>query len=133
MTFGQRRAHKIIWLVLAIVIPTIIFFSVKDLNIKSLEKNAVVEKIISNENFTTVFENDFINAAILGSQLEIILKSSLKNASSVVYEMNDQGEKSNAIGQLTSVGVYTFNLNNMSKGIILYDNIKDVEITKFLF
>lgn len=38
MTSGQRKAHKVIWIVLVISIPILMFFSVKNLNFSEVKK-----------------------------------------------------------------------------------------------
>jgi hypothetical protein len=47
--------------------------------------------------------------------------------------MDKKGNKTIIIGQLTTAGIYNFNINNLPKGIIIYDDLKHVEITKFSF
>ena len=133
MTSGQRKVHKIIWLLLAIIIPLIMIFSVKDLTDLSSTNNQKFQKINSKEKSLNGFENELIKATVYEKYLEIILKSTLKSASSVVYEMDVEGEKTNIIGQLTSAGLYKFNINKIPKGIIVYDELKKTSITKFLF
>ena len=134
MTSGLRKAHKYIWLVLVISVPILMFFSVKDLAIFSLEKqtaNIIIDT--SKKNAIASTENAIIKAYLYESQLDIILKTTLKNSSSIVYEMDDSGNKSNSIGQLTTAGNYKFNIKNLPKGIIIYDALKAIEITKLTF
>ena len=133
MTSGQRKAHKYIWLLLAIVIPVVMIFAIKDLNIFSSENNTSSILEGSKKVSLKSFENDIIKAALFESHIEIILKSTLKNTSAVVYEMDKKGNKTIIIGQLTTAGIYNFNINNLPKGIIIYDDLKHVEITKFSF
>jgi len=133
MTSGLRRVHKYIWLLLIIIVPVIMVFSIKNL-----------EFLVSKNNTTSSFnslkkgsinrsENEIIKGTVFENYVEIILKSTLKNSSSVVYEMDEKGHKINVIGQLTTAGIYNFNINNLPKGIIIYDAIKHVEITKISF
>ena len=133
MTSGLRKAHKYIWLLLIVVVPVIMFLSLRDLDIFSSEKHAASQLTGSKEMPLKFFENHIIKASVFESQLEIILKSTLKSSSSVVYEMDEKGNKSRVIGQLTAAGIYNFNINNLPKGIIIYDDLKQVEITKFSF
>ena len=133
MTSGQRKAHKYIWLLLAIIIPVIMIFAIKDLNVFSSENNTSSTLEGSKKVSLKSFENDIIKASLFESHVEIILKSTLKNTSAVVYEMDKKGNKTIIIGQLTTAGIYNFNINNLPKGIIIYDDLKHVEITKFSF
>ena len=133
MTSGQRKAHKYIWLFIAIVIPLIMFFAVKDLDISTSQSSEKSFDLVSKEKVLNVYEDAIIKASVYKNHIEIILKSTLKNASSVVYETNTKGGKSNVIGQLTTAGIYKFNINNLPKGIIVFDDIKKVDITKFSF
>ena len=133
MTSGLRKAHKYIWLLLVIIVPIIIIFSIKDLNIFSSESNDISELKGSKEISLKSVEDDIVKASVYKNHIEIILKTTLKNSSSVVYAMNDKGNRSHIIGQLTTAGVYNFNINNLPKGLIIYDALKNVEITKFSF
>ena len=131
MTSGLRKAHKYIWLLLIIIVPVIMFFSIKDLNLFSSGTHTASQVSGSKKMSLKSYENDIIKVAVFESHIEIILKTTLKNSSSVVYEMDKKGKKSNIIGQLTTAGIYNFNINNLPKGIIIYDAIKQIEITKF--
>jgi len=37
------------------------------------------------------------------------------------------------VSELTTAGIYNFNINYLPNGIIIYDDLKQVEITKFSF
>ena len=133
MTSGLRKAHKYIWLALVVIIPIIIIFSIKDLSVFSSEKDEVSQiEYSENENITS-FENDIIRASFSENKIEIILKTTLKNSSSVVYAVDAEGNKSKIIGQLTTAGIYTFKNNAKPKGIIISDDLKDIQITKLMF
>jgi len=133
MTSGLRKAHKYIWLLLIIVVPVIMYFSVKNLDVFSSVNNASSQLIGSKKVSLKSYENEIVRTSVFESHVEIILKSTLKNSSSIVYEMDKKGNKSNVIGQLTTAGIYNFDINNLPKGIIIYDDLKQVEITKFSF
>jgi len=109
------------------------FFSIKDLDIFSSENNATSQLKGSKKVNLKTFENDIVIASVFENHIEIILKSTLKNSSSIVYEMGEKGNKSDVLGQLTTAGIYNFDINNLPKGIIIYDELKQVEITKFSF
>ena len=131
MTSGLRKAHKYIWLLLAIAIPVIIIFSIKDLDVFASNKTVASTYEVSEAKSLKIFENDIVKTSVFKNHIEIILKTTLKNPSSVVYEMDGNGNKSGVIGQLTTAGVYNFDIKNQPRGIIIYDSLKQQEITKF--
>ncbi len=133
MTSGLRKAHKYTWLLLIIIVPVIMVFSVKDLDVFSSRNTTTSQLKGSKKMSISSFENDIVKTAVFENHIELILKSTLKNSSSIVYEMDEQGKKAGVIGQLTTAGIYNFNINNLPKGIIIYDDLKHVEITKFSF
>ena len=133
MTSGLRKAHKYTWLLLVIIVPIIIIISIKDLGVFSLDKKIEAQLEGSKGISIKSFENDIIKASLYKSRIEIILKTPLKNSSSIVYEVDDQGNKSRIIGQLTTAGIYTFKSNNREMGILVFDDLKHVEITKLIF
>ena len=133
MTYGLRKAHKYIWLILVIIIPVIILFSIKDLGVFSSENDGVSQIEDSNKINIGYVENDLISASFSENKIKIILKTTLKNSSSVVYAIDAKGNKSDIIGHLTTAGVYTFNSISKPKGIIISDDLKNVQITKLMF
>ena len=133
MTYGLRKVHKYIWLILVIIIPIIILFSIKDLGVFSSEKDGVLQIKSSKKIHIGYVENDLISASFSENKIKIILKTTLKNSSSVVYATDAKGNKSRIIGQLTTAGVYTFNSISKPKGIIISDDLKNVQITKLMF
>ena len=133
MTSGLRKAHKYIWLILAIVVPIIMVFAIKDLDFNSSERHKISQLEGSKEKSINSFENDIVKASVYESHIEIILKLTLKNSSSIVYEMDTKGNKSSVLGQLTTAGIYKFDINGLPKGIIISDDLKNVDITKFSF
>ncbi len=133
MTSGLRKTHLLIWLVLAMLLPVLLFFAVKNLAVfqSNSAHNSPVE--ISEGNVLKVQENDMVKASLFKNHIELILKSALQNPSSVVYAMDEKGNKLNVIGQLTAAGIYSFDINKLPKGIIITDTIKNEDITKFTF
>jgi hypothetical protein len=136
MTSGQRKAHRYIWLVLAILIPIIIGVSVKDLSIFSTEEHL---EIVSTNNSKTILktvENELVKVSIVEQDsittVEIILKKPLKHPSSSVFTVKND-KRGYFIGQLNSVGIYNFKVTTIPKGIIVYDDIKETKITKIMF
>lgn len=133
MTSGLRKVHKFIWLLLIIIVPIIMLLSVKDLNVFSSKNNTSSAVEGSKKLNLNSFENDIVKTSVFESHVEIILKSTLKNSSSIVYEIDKKGNKSSVIGQITTAGIYNFKINNRPNGFIIYDDLKQIEITKFSF
>lgn len=137
MTSGLRKAHKYIWLLIIISIPILVVSSIKNLDVFSskFDSTSKIEATISN--VIKVAENDLIKVSLIKknsiNSIEIILKSTLKNPSSLVYELHKDNKKGAFIGQLTTVGIYNFNTKELLNGIVVYDSLKDVIITKILF
>ena len=137
MTSGQRKAHKYIWLLIAIGIPFLVVFSIKDLDVFSSKSLSLSEIEATKNNVIKVAENELIKASLIKmdstNSIEVILKSTLKNPSSLVYELQKNNEKGKLIGQLTTVGIYNFELEESVKGVIIYDTLKESLITKLAF
>tara|TARA_B110000967_G_C18895027_1_gene569989 strand:+ start:1483 stop:1824 length:342 start_codon:yes stop_codon:yes gene_type:complete len=108
-------------------------FSVKDLDILSSKNNQKTKNEVSIEKRLDVVENSIIKATLYKTYVEIVLKSSLKNASSVVYELNSEGEKSTIIGQLSTAGIYRFSIHKLPNKLLIYDDLKQTNITKITF
>ena len=137
MTSGQRKAHKYIWLLIAIGIPALIVFSIKDLDVFSSKSDSISKVEATKSNVIKIAENELIKASLIKmdstNSIEVILKSTLKNPSSLVYELYKNDEKGELIGQLTTVGIYNFELKQSLKGIIIYDALKETLISKLEF
>lgn len=133
MTSGQRKAHKVLWLLLVIIIPTIIVFAVKDLDIFNLVENEFADIESSKKKVLKSSENELIKVSLYENSIEIILKSALKNSSSVVYGLDDNEKKGQLIGQISNVGIYSFKTSKQLKGIVVFDVLKETEITKLIF
>lgn len=133
MTSGQRKAHKVLWLLLVIIIPTIIVFAVKDLDIFNPVENEFADIESSKKKVLKSSENELIKVSLYENSIEIILKSALKNSSSVVYGLDDNEKKGQLIGQISNVGIYSFKTSKQLKGIVVFDVLKETEITKLIF
>ncbi len=130
MTSGLRKAHKYIWLLLIVIVPAIMFFSIKDIAILESSNKKEKDYSFTESSLKKDFENHLIKVAFYENNIEIILKTTLKNSSSIVYAVDAKGNKQYIIGQLTSAGIYNFKSNNIPKNIVIFDGIKDVLITK---
>ena len=133
MTSGQRKAHKYIWMLLGIVIPVIILFSIKDLTVFSFKKDTSSKFELLMTDALKVAENDIIKVALFSDSITVILKRTLKNPSSILYSIDLEGNKEKVIGQLSTLGIYNFKITELPKGILLYDTLKEKIITKIIF
>ena len=129
MTSGLRKAHRYSWLILGVVVPVMIVFAIKDLNLDATNPGKSVNTEFTKKNFKSAFENELIKVAFTSNSIELILKKTLKNASSVVYAVDKNGVKT-VIGQLTTAGKYQFSVNQTPKNILIQDKIKGVLITQ---
>ena len=126
MTSGLRKVHKITWLLIAVVGTVFLFFTISELDFSS-EKTAETE--LTKTSSSQSAENDWIRIALKGNQVELILKKSLKSSSSVVYGITENGQEGNGLGQVSTVGIYQFDITEPIEGIVIVDKIKDVELT----
>lgn len=132
MTLGLRKAHQYIWLILVIAIPVMIVFAIKDLNFPDTNSGQPSTTEFTKKSSKVDFENEIINVGFYPNSIELILKKTLKNASCTVYAVDDNDIKT-IIGQLTTSGKYQFHVKDTPKNIIIYDEIKDMLITKTNF
>ena len=135
MTSGQQSAHKFIWIAMVIVLPLLIFSSIRHLNFDVQTTTMSEESEMGNN--TLVVEQDWIRTAVVNNNdettLQIRLKTPLKHPSALVYTLNKWGQKDQLLGQLQGIGDYEFRLDTPFEGILLYDAIKEEEIEKLEF
>lgn len=132
MTSGQRKVHKFAWISIGIVIPVLIFFSIRNLDFQEPQHSSAVIETTSEAAIKSV-ENEFLKLNLYSNSIEVIVKTSLKTPSAVVYTINENEIKERTLGQVSTVGIYRFNTNERAKGIIIFDGIKKTEITKLSF
>ena len=135
MTNGQRRIHKYIWLIMALILPVLVFMSVRHLNLESRTAQQSSDAELTPN--ALIVEQDWIKTAIVdtedGNTLHLRLKKPLKHPSALVYTLNDNGQKGELLGQLQGIGDYEFTMKSSFEGILIYDAIKGVEIEKLEF
>lgn len=131
MTADHRKVHKIIWSVLAFIVPLLIIFSVlgirkpvltdADLFIKSpLQKKHLV---LENEIVTIFLEKqNTVNT------LQIFIKRSLQSPASSVYATSSKNSRDTYLGVVDKKGAYTFNIERSAKGIKIYDELKNEDL-----
>jgi hypothetical protein len=131
MTSGLRKAHKIVWLLLAVGGVVFFSFTLSELPFASQKEAQVDVSGISISSYRV--ENEWVKLTLEANQIQVILKKSLKASSSVVYTLDENGERAKAVGQVSAVGIYRFEVKEPIKGILIVDEIKDVELTKLNF
>ncbi len=137
MNYKLRKAHKYIWLFIIIVLPPLIMFSIKDLDLSSSKNTSIKNEKSSTNKLIKVSENELVKVSWLQKEdmksVEVILKTPLKSASSLVYTLTKNGEKGILIGSVSTVGIYQFDFQKPFDGIVIYDTLKETTITQLLF
>lgn len=118
MISGQRKAHKFIWVLLAVGLPILLFFIIRNLDFSSTQ---------------TYSQKNQIDAKMKEGKVEIELNTPFASPSAVVYELNQGGKKGHVLGQLEGMGTYTFQASENSMGILVLDEIKNEELLKMEF
>ena len=118
MTLYLRKWHKISWILIAILGTIFFGFTLNTLNF---------------QHHKTLVEAEALDVRVEDNQLNITLNQPLEAASSMVYLINKKGEKVSPLGQISSTGNYTFNVDSHMQGILIYDEIKKTEIFKLIF
>lgn len=108
MDFKQRKTHKFIWLILALGLPFFLFFSVKSLDFSTTEKKEKTGAFSNSSTTLKTTENEWVKASENSGGLEMLLKKPIKSASSIVYELTEDGEKGKTLGQVSTPGIYSF-------------------------
>ncbi len=136
MIASQRRAHKLIWLVIAVLVPIFLFFTIKNLTF-SPPTNAQEANIgFAYSDFYKKVENEFVSMVFYGDErnhLELYVKKPLKSASSIVYALDKSGNKAHVLGKISGTGKYRFDAKIGISGILIHDVLKNREILKLHF
>lgn len=130
MNAKQRKVHFYTWVFLILAVPVLIFFAVKDLSFNSSNEQYLNNSITKGEFAVKSIENDLIKVSIHKNKLTVELKTTVKSASTLLYTIDAEENKDRLLGQITTSGSYTFPIETLPKGIMLYDTLKDELITK---
>lgn len=127
MTSGLRKTHKIIWILLLIIIPVLIMFSIHSIKEPLLtDGDVLISEEVSGQR--TILENDSFYISIKeqnsSNALQVILKKPLKTASSIVYGVTSSNGDGKYLGTLSKKGIYKFEVDKSIKSILIYDDIK---------
>lgn len=130
MTSNLRKAHKLIWILLFLTIPVVMVFAVLEIKKPTINDGDLVlsetssgRMVLDNENFSLSVQKDEE-----ANNLQLILKRPLKNPSAVIYGVTSEEKKEYFIGVIDKKGFYNFQLKDSSKGIRIYDAIKEEDI-----
>ncbi|MEP0263037.1 hypothetical protein [Dokdonia sp.] len=131
MTSGLRKAHKIIWIVLGLLGAVLIVLSINSVKQPFLtDSDASIATIT--EGVHTIEDNTQFYMSIEeqanSNKLQIVLKTPLKSASTVVYTLTPDHKKGAFLGTIDKKGLYAFDIDKSIKKIQLYDGIKNNEI-----
>lgn len=131
MTSRQRKAHKIIWILLLCIIPVFIFFAIKDLNFIASEAHTSPASVNVQNTIVKTSENEILKASLIKKDstytLEVILKKPIKQPSLVLENLKTKGE-SILIGQISSVGIYKFEVDELIDTVVLRVPLKKGDI-----
>ena len=119
MMASQRKAHRFIWLGMALVIPVLLYFAVRNLTFIHPTADAPPSEIL--------------NAKLGAGEITITLNRSFKSASAVVYGFNKEGRLGSPLGQLLEAGTYSFKTSDGMIGFVVVDMIKEQELYKVKF
>lgn len=131
MTSNLRKAHKLIWLLLVIIVPIALIFSVLGITASTLT-DADLSKQINSVQQESILDNDYmfigLNKQEIPYSLQIILKKSLSSPAPVAYAILSGSNEASFLSALNKNGIYTFPINKSVKSIRIYDELKKVEL-----
>ncbi len=131
MNTRQRKKHKIIWLLLLVIVPILLVFTIVNLkeplftqnNALGVVKAEAKQIMLENETFTVLLDPKNTDG-----NLQIFLKKSLESPAPLVYAVSKDMPKDSYIGTLTAKGKYDFKINSTTTSVKIYDAIKKEEL-----
>ena len=130
MTSNLRKAHKVIWLFLIIVVPLALIFSVL-----GIQASTLTDADISNQRIHTeaaILDNDQLIISLNQQEkpysVMMVLKKSLSSPTPVAYAVSSSAKESSPLGAMDTKGMYTFPVDRSVKSIRIYDELKKVEL-----
>lgn len=145
MDADLRKRHKYNWLLLAVLLPILLIFIIKDLDFSNSSRHIVNNEVRSIP-FVKVLkekENELIKIELLQETKEksfhLVIKKPIKSASTIGYLVYSENKKVKLPGKMDKVSGYVYSLGNEKLnfdailGVILHDEIKGKEITKLEF
>ena len=118
MIASQRKAHKIVWLLLTLFMVAFLFLTVPQLNFSTSEQDPSKETVLVTQR---------------NNQVMVSVNKPLKSASSLIYELTEKGERGRYLGQIRGTGLYAYTIGSTAHGLIIIDRIKNEELFKTTF
>lgn len=124
----QRKAHRAIWWLMALVLPVLIVLSIARMPKAPILPSGVEQVQDSQGEVLKKVDTEYIKMIVWGEgtiakQLEIQVKAPLQAASALVYVNGDE-----VLGQVGKVGTYHFAIANAPKSITVRDVLKNREL-----
>lgn len=123
MTSNLRKAHKVIWIALAIAVPVLLVFSVLGIQASPLTDAAFREPSQTEEQ-RQVLDNDDLFIGLTSNSIQVILKKPLKSPASVAYSVSKTKSEEVYLGTLGKKGIYNFPVDRSVQHIRIYDGLK---------
>ena len=133
MNASQRKAHKYIWILIAIALPILMYFSISYRPNISLEYGLSENKEPVEGSLETTLENDVIKVRLSEQQMHLYVKRPVKSAATLIYAIDKDGKATQLLGQVGNQRTYVFEYEGSITGIRVFDPVKDTEITKLIF
>jgi len=130
MTSNLRKAHKLIWIILFLTIPVAMVFAVLEIKKPAInDGNLVLTEALSGQ---MVLDNEIFSMSVQKAgetnRLHVIVKRPMKNPSAVIYGVSSEDKKEYFLGVIDKKGMYNFELRDSTRGIRMYDAIKEQDI-----
>ena len=133
MNAGQRKAHKIIWILLVLGLPVFMYLSINHRSSNALELHCSNKERPSVALPDSAAKNDLIKVTYGEGQLNVQLLRPIKSAATLIYTLDKDGRSQQLLGQISDARTYVFSIQEEITGILLFDPVKKSEITKLLF
>jgi hypothetical protein len=132
------KMHRIIWLSIAIIVPVLLFLSIRNLNFQNTDAQTLDSPQSEHGKVLKSKENKFLIASIVQiqdnqMQLDVRVKKPLEYPTLIIYTLGESGDRNKLIGQIGSKGKYRFTIGDNINGILLYDALKKITVTKLEF
>lgn len=129
---SRKKISKYIWLLLAVSLAGLLISIIYQLKYnKEVKADQQTTRMVNVE-----VENDIVKVAtiaIRGEQhLELKIKEELKSQVAQVYTMDNEENKGIRLGRVASGGTYDFLVEEIPKGILIYDEDGEQIITKLM-
>ena len=126
MTYVERKIHKLIWIILVIITPIFLVFAATSIKEPFITDTDL--KVSNSNKGKIIIQNDQLDVyKISDKQLQVIVKTPIKSASSSVYGVTTT-KKETFLGTIDKKGIYQFNINSNYSSLKIVDNIKKTNL-----